>query len=46
MVSELLESDDEQHLVLLSSGTQIDDDKYIGNIKTTTELIVCSEEQI
>ena len=34
------------HLFLLSDGTRIDDNEYLGSLENGTELIVCTEEQI
>ena len=31
---------------LLSDGARIDEDEYLNSLKDTTELIVCTEEQI
>ena len=45
MASEIIESDI-LHLSLLSDGTRIDDDKYLGSLEDSTELIVCTEEQV
>ena len=37
---------DKLHLFLLSDGTWIDDNEYLGSLENGTELIVCTEEQI
>ena len=34
------------HLFLLSDGTRIDEDEYLGSLENGTELIVCTGEQI
>ena len=34
------------HLFLLSGSTQMDDNKYLSSLENSTELIVCTEEQI
>ena len=45
MTSEILEAD-RLHLFLLSDGTRIDDNEYLESLENSTELIVCTEEQI
>ena len=45
MASEIIEAD-RLHLFLLSDGTRIDDNEYLGSLENGTELIVCTEEQI
>ena len=45
MASEIIESD-KLHLFLLSDGTRIDDNEYLGSLEDDTELIICMEEQI
>ena len=45
MVSEILESD-KLYLFLLSDGTRIDNNEYLQNLEATTELVVCTEEQM
>ena len=45
MASEIIESD-KLHLLLLSDGTRIDDYEYLESLEITTELTVCTEEQI
>ena len=37
---------DNLHLLLLSDGTRIDNNKYLSSLENGTELIVCAEEQI
>ena len=37
---------DRLYLFLLSDGTRIDDNKYLGSLENGTELIVCTEEQM
>ena len=37
---------DRLHLFLLSDGTWIDDNEYLGSLENGTELIVCTEERI
>ena len=45
LASELIKAD-RLHLFLLSDGTRIDDNEYLGSLENGTELIVCTEEQI
>ena len=45
MASEIIKAD-KLHLFLLSDGTRIDDNEYLGSLENGTELIVCTEEQI
>ena len=45
MASEIIEAD-RLRLFLLSGGTRIDDNEYLGSLENGTELIVCTEEQI
>ena len=45
IVSEIIEAD-RLHLFLLSDGTRINDDKYLSSLENSTELIVCTGEQI
>ena len=45
MTSEIIEADN-LHLFLLSDGTRIDDNEYLESLENSTELIVCTEEQI
>ena len=45
MAREKIESD-KLHLFLLSDGTRIDDNEYLESLETTTELIICTEEQL
>ena len=42
LASEIIEAD----MFLLSDGTRIDDNEYLGSLKNGTNLIVCTEEQI
>ena len=35
-----------EHLSLLSDGTRIDDNEYLGSLENGTELIICTEEQM
>ena len=37
---------DNLHLLLLSDGTRIDNNKYLSSLENGAELIVCTEEQI
>ena len=43
--SEIVKAD-KLHLFLLSGGTQIDDNEYLGNLENGTKLTVCTKEQI
>ena len=43
--SQMIEAD-KLHLLLLSDGTRIDDNEYLSSLENSTELIVCTEEQI
>ena len=45
LANEIIEAD-RLHLFLLSDGARIDEDEYLNSLKDTTELIVCTEEQI
>ena len=45
MASEIIKAD-RLHLFLLSDGTRIDDNEYLSSLENSTELIVCTEEQI
>ena len=45
MANEIIEAD-RLHLILLSNGTQIDDNEYLRSVENGTELIVSTEEQI
>ena len=45
LASEIIEADT-LHLLLISDGTQIDDNEYLESLEDATELIVCMEEQI
>ena len=45
MVSEIIEVD-KLHLFLLSDGSRIDDNEYLSSLENSTELIVCTGEQI
>ena len=45
LASEIIEAD-RCDLFLLSDGTRIDDNEYLGSLKNGTNLIVCTEEQI
>ena len=45
LASEIIKAD-RLHLFLLSDGTRIDDNEYLGSLENGTELIVCTEEQI
>ena len=45
MATEVTEADT-LHLFLLSDSTRIDENEYLENLETITELIVCTEEQI
>ena len=45
LASEIIEAD-RLHLFLLSDGTRIDDNEYLSSLENSTELIVCTEEQI
>ena len=35
-----------ERLSLLSEGTRIDDNEYLGSLENGTELIICTEEQM
>ena len=35
-----------KRLSLLSEGTRIDDNEYLGSLENGTELIICTEEQM
>ena len=43
--SEIIKAD-RPHLFLLSESTQINDNEYLSSLENSTELIVCTEEQI
>ena len=45
LANEIIKAD-KRHLLLLSDGTRIDDNEYLGSLENGTELIVCTEEQI
>ena len=45
LVSEIIKAD-RLHLFLLTDGTRIDDNEYLSSLENSTELIVCTEEQI
>ena len=45
MASKIIKADN-LHLFLLSDGTRIDDNEYLSSLANSTELIVCTEEQI
>ena len=45
LVSEIIEAN-RLHLLLLSDGTQIDNNEYLNNLENSTELIVCYEKQV
>ena len=45
LASEIIEADN-LHLFLLSYGTRIDDNECLSSLENSTELIVCTEEQI
>ena len=45
LASEIFEPDT-LHLFLLSDGSRIDENGYLGNLETAAELIVYTEEQI
>ena len=45
MASEIIEVD-RLDLFLLSDGTQTDDNEYLSSLENSTELTVCTEEQI
>ena len=45
LASEIIETD-RLPLFLLSGGTRIDHNKYLESLENSTELIVCTEEQI
>ena len=45
MASEIIDAD-RLHLVLLSDGTRINYNEYLESRENSTELIVCTEEQI
>ena len=45
MATEIIEAD-RLHLFLLSNGTRIDEDEYLGTLEDDTELIICTEEQV
>ena len=45
MASEIIKADS-LHLFLLFDGTQIDNSEYLESLENSTELIVCTEEQI
>ena len=45
LASEIIEAD-RLHLFLLSDGTRIDDNEYLGSLENGTELIFCTEEYI
>ena len=45
LASEIIEAN-RLHLLLLSDGTQIDNNEYLSSLENNTELIVCTEEQV
>ena len=45
MATEMIEAD-RLYLFLLSEGTRIDEDEYLGSLEDDTELIICTEEQV
>ena len=45
LASEIIKSD-RPHLFLLYHSTRIDDNEYLSSLENSTELIVCTEEQI
>ena len=45
LASEIIKADN-LHLFLLSDGTRIDNNEYLSSLENSTELIVCTEEQI
>ena len=45
MASKIIEADG-LHLFLLSDGTRIDNNEYLSSLENSTELVVCTEEQI
>ena len=45
MATEIIEAD-RLYLFLLSDGTRIDEDEYLGSLEDDTELIICTEEQV
>ena len=45
MASEIIKADS-LHLFLLFDGTRIDNSEYLESLENSTELIVCTEEQI
>ena len=45
LASEIIEAN-RLHLLLLSDGTQIDNNEYLSSLENSTELIVCTEEQV
>ena len=45
LASKIIEAD-RLPLFLLSDGTRIDDNEYLESLENSTELIVCTEEQI
>ena len=45
LASEIIK-DDKLHLFLLSDGTRIDNNEYLGSLQNGTELIACTGEQI
>ena len=46
MANEIIEFDLNLNLFLLSDIIRIDDNKYLESLETSTELIVCTKEQI
>ena len=45
LASEIIEAN-RLHLLLLSDGTQIDNNEYLNNLENSTELIVCDEKKV
>ena len=45
LASQIIKAD-KLHLFLLSDGTRIDDNECLESLENSTELIVCTEEQI
>ena len=45
LASQIIEAD-RIHLFLLSDGTRIDDNELLSSLENSTELIICTEEQI
>ena len=45
LASEMIKADN-LHLCLLLDGTRIGDNEYLSSLEDSTQLIVCTEEQI